>query len=111
MSIMQQSLPHVLPSNVAYDAVAVENPSYDPIARQYSARVYGVCNGYVMPLIIRTLVAVRRVEDVVITDAEIDAVIAGRPDLASDRVGAAMVRAFQRIYALAAETPENPYAS
>jgi len=107
---MKQPLPYRLPSNVVYDSVEVENVSYDPEARQYAARVFGVCSGTVMPLIIVTRVQVRRVEDVVITDDEIDAVIAEHPEYASNRVGAALVRAFQRLSAMAAETPENPYA-
>lgn len=106
MSILTQLLPRPLPSNVAYQAVQVERPTYDPVLRQYTARVYGVCRGEVMPLILATAVAVRRVEDVVITDAEIDAVLEAKPELGTDRIAAAMSRAFDRLYALAAEQPE-----
>lgn len=106
MSTLTKALPRPLPSNLVYDAVEVENPSYDPILRQYTARVYGVCHGSIMPLIILTAVGVRRVEDVVITDVEIDTVLATRPDLGTDRIAAALVRAFERLYALAAEQPE-----
>ena len=108
MSTMTQLLPRPLPSNVSYQAVRVENPSYDPVARQYTARVYGVCRGEAMPLILSTAVAVRRVEDVVITDAEIDAVLAAKPELGTDRIAAAMARAFERLYAMAAEQPPMP---
>jgi len=107
MSILIQQLPQRLPSNVVYDAVQVENPSYDPVARQYTARVYGVCRGQAMPLILSTAVAVHRVEDVVITDAEIDAVLEAKPELGSDRIAASLVRAFERLYALASEQPER----
>lgn len=107
MSTLTQLLPVPLPSNVSYQAVAVERPTYDPVLRQYTARVYGVCRGEVIPLILSTAVAVRRVEDVVITDAEIDAVLAAKPELGTDRIAAALARAFERLYALAAEQPEG----
>lgn len=110
MSTLTKTLPVPLPASVMYDAVQVENPSYDPVLRQYTARVYGVCRGSVIPLIISTAVAVRRVEDVVITDVEIDAVLEAKPELDGDRIAAALVRAFDRLYALAAEQPERNYA-
>ena len=107
---MKQPLPYRLASNVVYDSIEVEKVSYDPETRQYSARVFGMCGDTVMPLIVVTRVQVRRVEEVVITDDEIDTVISEHPEYASNRVGAAMIRAFQRLAAMAAETPENPYA-
>ena len=107
---MKQPLPYRLPANIVYDAVEVEKVSYDPEARQYSARVFGVCGDTVMPLIVVTRVQVRRVEEVVITDEEIDAVIVDHPEYASNRVGAALVRAFQRLQEMAIEIPEAPYA-
>lgn len=106
MSSLTKLLPRPLPSNVLYQAVQVERPTYDPMLRQYTARVYGVCRGEVMPLIFSTAVAVRRVEDVVITDTEIDAVLAAQPELNGDRIAAALSRAFDRLYALVAEQPE-----
>lgn len=108
MSALTQVLPRPLPSNVSFQAVQVENPSYDPVLRQYTARVYGVCRGEVMPLILATAVAVRRVEDVVISDAEIDAVLLAKPELGTDRIAAAMARAFERLYTMAAEQPPMP---
>jgi hypothetical protein len=60
-----------------------------------------------MPLILSTAVEVRRVEDVVITDTEIDTVLGAKPELGTDRIAAALVRAFERLYALAAEVPER----
>jgi hypothetical protein len=74
---------------------------------QYTARVYGMCRGEVLPLIVSTAVAVRRVEDVVITDTEIDAVLAAQPAI-TDRVQAAFVRAFTRLNVLANEQPAIP---
>lgn len=108
MSQMTQTLPSPLPSRVVYDSLLVENPVYDPIGLFYRAKVYGVCRGNVMPLILSTPVAVRRIEEVTITDAEIDAVIEQRPELVNNRMAAAMVRAFGRLYALAAETEPAP---
>lgn len=108
-TVMVHPLPMRLPANIVYDSVRVENIAYDPVGRQYTAQVFGVCGDQVLQLVIVTRCAVRRVTEVAITDAEIDAVIAVKPELASDRVGAAMVRAFQRLGALAMETPEAPY--
>ena len=108
MSQMTQTLPSPLPSRVVYDSLLVENPVYDPIGLFYQARVYGVCRGNVMPLILSTPVAVRRIEEVTITDAEIDAVIEQRPELVNNRMAAAMIRSFTRLYALAAETEPAP---
>ena len=107
---MKQSLPYRLASNVVYDAVEVEQVSYDPEAKQYSARVFGVCGGHVMPLIFVTRRQLRRIEDVVITDDEIDQVIEAHPEYANQRVPAAMYRAFERLAAMAAEPPEPPPA-
>jgi hypothetical protein len=109
MSTLTQILPRPLPANLTYQAIQVESPSYDPVNRQYTARVYGVCRGHVMPLIIGTALAVHRIEDVVITDTEIDAVLLAKPELGTDRIAAALARAFERLYALAAETQEAPY--
>lgn len=102
MSTMYQSLPMPLESKIVYDALQIENPTYDPAARRYRVRVYGQCKGTVMPLIIVTAVAVRKIEDVEITDEEIDAIQAEKPEL-TDRIAAAMARAFERLYALANE--------
>lgn len=103
---MRKPLTEALPSNVVFDALEVENIQYDPVGRCYSCRVYGVCQGVVMPLIIRTAVAVRRVEDISIADAEIDAFLALNPDLPQDRVTGALGAGFQRLYALAGEVAE-----
>ena len=104
-----RALPIQLSANLIYDSIAVENLAYDPINHQYTARVYGVCRGSVMPLIVVTPVAVHRIEDVTITDAEIDTTLTNHPDLGPDRLAGAMARAFERLYALAAETQEAPY--
>ena len=109
MSILNKALPIAINSNIQYQEIAVEDPKYDMIGKRYMARVYGVCNGNIMPLIIVTPVAVHRIEDVFITDEEIDAILAERPELGNDRLTGALARAFVRLYALAAETVENPY--
>lgn len=103
---MKQNLPFRLASNVVYDAVEVEKVSYDPFAKTYSARVFGVCGGAIMPLIFVTRRQVRRIEEVVISDEEIDQVISDHPEYAGQRVPAAMCRAFERLAAMAAELPE-----
>jgi TRAP-type uncharacterized transport system substrate-binding protein len=59
-----------------------------------------------MPLIFVTRRQLRRIEDVVISDDEIDQVIEAHPEYASQRVQAAMFRAFERLAAMAAESPE-----
>lgn len=102
---MRKELIEALPSHVDFDALEVENIQYDPVGRRYSCRVYGVCDGVVMPLIIRTAVAVRRVEDISIADAEIDAYLADNPDLPQDRVTGALGAGLKRLYALAQEQP------
>ncbi len=113
---MKQPLPFRLASNVVYDAVEVEQVSYDPLTKQYSARVFGVCGEHIMPLIFVTRRQLRRIEEVVITDDEIDQVIAAHPEYANERVPAAMYRAFERLAAMAAEPtlppldPETPHA-
>lgn len=109
MSIIKKTLPVPIASSIMYQDIAIEDPTYDMIGKRYTARVYGVCQGITMPLIISTPVAVHRIEDVVITDAEIDAILAERPELGTDRLTGAMARAFERLYALAAETEEAPY--
>lgn len=103
MSTITRSLPAPIQSGVVYDSICVENPDYDIGRRLYTARVYGMCRGSIMPLIIATPAAVHRVEDVIITDDEIDAILCEKPELMGDRVGGALARAFQRLYALAQE--------
>lgn len=106
---MRQPLSNPLPSNITYDAIEIERPTYDPMELRYTARVYGVCRGEVMPLIVSTAVAVRRVEDVIITDAEIDRHLDSNPT--GNRVQAALEVAFARLYHMASETPEHPYVA
>ena len=110
MSILVQQLPQRLYSMIVYDSVQVENLVYDPVSRSYTARVYGICGGNVVPLNIVTAVKMHRIEEVVISDEEIDTVLTEHPEYGSDRIAAAMVRAFQRLFALAAETKDKPYA-
>jgi len=109
MSQLTQLLPSPIQSKIVYEAVMVENPVYDPVGRRYIARVYGVCRGTVMPLILSTAIAVRRIEETVITDAEIDEVLAARPELGTDRIAGALARAFERLYALVNEQPPTPW--
>ena len=104
MSQITQPLPVPIQSGVAYDAIIVENPNYDIAGRKYTARVYGACRGMVMPLIINTPVQVHRIEDVEVTDEEIDTVLAEKPELNGDRVAGALARSFQRLYTLTQET-------
>lgn len=110
MKTVTQLLPRPLPANIVYEGVQIENPSYDPTEKCYTARVYGVCRGNVLPLVLSTAVAYRRIEDVVITDAEIDVMLEAKPELAGDRVAAAFSRAFERLYNISNEQPPNPYA-
>ena len=111
MSTLIQPLPMPLSSNIVYDSIQVQNLNYDPVARAYTAQVYGVCGGNPLPLNIVTRVQLHRIETVVVTDAEIDAVLESKPELNNDRVSGAMARAFQRLYALAVETQETPYVA
>jgi hypothetical protein len=108
MNQIIKTLPAPVQARIAYDGVMVENLVYDPIGHAYTCRVYGVCRGMAMPLILSTAVAMRRVEEVTVTDEEIDAVMAERPEI-TDRLDAAMVRAFGRLSALANEQPAWPW--
>lgn len=108
MSQLKQPLPQPLPAGIVYEAVLIEDAAYDPIARQYRARVFGICKGRPLPLILNTAVQLRHIEEVVVTDAEIDQVLAVRPDLNSDRVSGALAASFRRLYELANEQPEEP---
>lgn len=108
MNQIVKTLPFSIPSNVVYDGVMVEHLVYDPIEKAYTCRVYAMCRGMAMPLILSTAVTVHRIEQVTVTDAEIDAIQTAHPEI-TDRLDAAMVRAFARLSALASETLENPY--
>jgi hypothetical protein len=110
MSQLKQPLPQPLPSNITYDAVLIDESTYDPIAREYRARVFGVCKGRPLPLILNTAAKLRHIEEVVVSDAEIDQVLAVRPDLNNDRVSGALAASFRRLYELAREQPEAPDA-
>lgn len=108
MSQLTQVLPSPLPANIIYDAIRIEDSNYDPVAREYTARVFGVCRGIPLPLILCTAAAVRHIDIVTVSDADIDAALAVRPALGNDRVSGALAAAFERLYALAAE--ETPGA-
>jgi hypothetical protein len=108
MNQIVKPLPQPVQSRIAYDSIMVENLIYDPINKAFVARVYGVCRGMTVPLIISTNVAMRRVDEVTISDVEIDAVQAEKPEI-TDRLDAAMVRAYARLVALANEQPPFPY--
>lgn len=110
MGSIKRSLPYRLPSNVVYDSILVTNLAYDPVGLCFKARVFGVCGDLVIPLVVVTMVRPHLIEEVTITDAEIDAVIAADSSLAGDRVGAAFQSAFNRLKNLYSETQENPYA-
>ncbi len=110
MSQLRQPLPQPLPSNIVYEAIIIDASSYDPISRQYTARVFGVCKGRPLPLILNTAAALRHIEEVVVSDAEIDTALSVRPDLNNDRVSGALAASFRRLYDLAREQPEAPDA-
>lgn len=103
MSQITQQLPAPLSANITYQAILIDGASYDPLARQYVARVFGVCKGRPLPLIICNRSGVQHVDQVVITDAEIDGTLEARPELNGDRVAGAIARAFDRLYTLARE--------
>lgn len=108
MNQIVKPLPAPVNARISYDSVMVENLVYNPVDKEFMARVYGVCRGMVIPLILCTNVAMRRVDSVTISDVEIDAVMAEKPEI-TDRLDAAMVRAYARLVSLANEQPPSPY--
>ena len=97
---MQYPLPQPIPANYSYEALRIENIQYDTARQCYVADVFGVSGGQTLPFIFRTPAGLQRVSQCVITDAEIDAVQAARPEITS-RLDAGLVRAMERLYALA----------
>jgi hypothetical protein len=104
---MRKELPKPISANIVYDSIEIENPVYDPITSRYVARVYGVCGNRVLPLIIRTAAAVRTIEEVVLTDDEIDEEKSKKPGEKKDRVTAGIDRALDRLYTLIDEKPKG----
>jgi len=100
MSQLKQALPTPLNANITYTEILIDEASYDPLARQYVAKVFGVCRNRPIPLIICNNRGVQHIDEVVITDAEIDGALEARPDLGSDRIAGAMAAALVRLYAL-----------
>lgn len=103
MSQLTEVLPTPLNANITYQAILIDGASYDPLGRQYVARVFGVCKGRPLPLILCNKGGIQHIEDVIVTDAEIDGLLESRPDLNGDRIAGAMASAFARLYALARE--------
>lgn len=103
MSQLTQALPVPLSANIVYTAILIDGATYDPIARQYVAKVFGVCRGRPIPLILCNNAGMQHIEDVTISDAEIDGVLDARPELTGDRIAGALAAAFARLYALARE--------
>lgn len=102
---MRIELPQAIPSNLTYTSLEVQNLLYLPESGEFKCRVYGVAGGTeVMPLIINTPHGIERIEDVVITDAEIDAAIAAATEANPEapeltRTQGAMAVAMTRLYA------------
>ena len=94
---MLHQLPTPIPANYSYEAVRIENMRYD--GSQYMADVFGVSGGQPLPLIIGTPSGLQRITQCVITDAEIDTVLAAQPEITT-RTAAAITSAMQRLYTL-----------
>ena len=97
---MKYALPIPIPSGFQYDAVLIDNVKYD--GTQYTADVFGVVNGEPLPFIFMTPTGLHRVPNCIITDAEIDAVLAEHPGM-TVRLDAGIHRAMERLYALVQE--------
>lgn len=100
---MKYNLPTPIAANYSYEAVLVENIRYE--VGQYTADVFGVVDGQPMPLIFKSESGLlHRVPGCIITDAEIDEVIAAHPEI-TVRLDAGMFRAMERLYALTGVPP------
>lgn len=92
-------LPVAITSNYEYSALRIENIQYSP--GQYTADIFGMVDGQPMPFVFRNSAGLQHITTVAITDEEINTVLAARPDLdPNDRMGAALIRAMERLYAL-----------
>lgn len=95
---MQYQLPSPISANYSYEALRIENMRYD--GTQYTADVFGVTQNQCVPFIVANQSgSILRIAECVITDVEIDAVLAARPEITT-RTEAAITSAMQRLYAL-----------
>ncbi|MEI6166010.1 MAG: hypothetical protein WCS52_02340 [bacterium] len=99
---MKYALPIPIDSGFKYDSVLIDNVKYD--GSKYTADVFGVVNGEPLPFIFQTPAGLHRVTNCIITDAEIDAVLAEHPGL-TVRLDAGIHLAMERLYALIGAQP------
>ena len=94
---MLYQLPKPIAANYQYEALRIENMRYD--GQQYTAEVVGVTNGQAVPFIFANRSGLHRVTECVITDAELDAVMAQFPEI-TVRLEAGIKCAMERLYSL-----------
>lgn len=92
-------LPTPIPANYQYEALRIEDLRYVPEQAAYVCEVYGIAGGQPMPLIVANSQGIQRVQNVAVTDAEIDAVLAAHPEITS-RMEAGLARAMERLYTM-----------